>query len=266
MSEQLPFLVPPYNGLAGVYDQAGFSDFARQHVPRYIRFAQSMDWAGRRVLDLGCGTGVSTWWLSQQGFRVLGIDNNPDMLAQAEAQEQALAGDATMIYDAPTFMNMDIRALESPTGEVDMVLAAGNVINAIQSLRDIENIFARVHQVLAEGKLFIFDVYTIQGLAENLSQRDEIAYDNGHDLVVVTRNRFNYETLGVNRHFTIFQHDGASWVRKDEIHYERGYPTQAIAALLERTGFQIVTILTPHMEPYDAHALHHERVVFFAQK
>ena len=52
MFEQSPFLVPPYSALADIYDRAGFADYARDHVMNYVTYAQTMDWVGRRVLDL----------------------------------------------------------------------------------------------------------------------------------------------------------------------------------------------------------------------
>lgn len=268
MNEQLPYQIPPYSGLAAIYDQAGFAAYVAEHVPRYIRYAQSRDWAGRRILDLGCGTGVSTWWLSGQGFRTFGIDRSAEMLAQAEAKEHELVENGAEIYDPPTFVNMDIRRLESPAGEVDMVLAAGGVLNAIQSLRDVEDVFAHAYHALGANRWFVFDMLTIKGLAEDLGQRDEVVYDNGQDLLVMVRNRFSYETLGSTRHYTILhQEDGrAAWQRQDEIHHERSYPAQGIAALLERIGFRVMSILTPDMTPYDHHASQHARAVFFAQK
>src|SRR5437763_840626 len=38
---------------------------------------------GARVLDLGCGTGISTRFVAARGHRVLGIDPNEEMLAAA---------------------------------------------------------------------------------------------------------------------------------------------------------------------------------------
>src|SRR4051812_29820560 len=40
---------------------------------------------GRRLLDVGCGTGHHLAALQQRGFEVSGIDGSPDMLAQARA-------------------------------------------------------------------------------------------------------------------------------------------------------------------------------------
>jgi 2-polyprenyl-3-methyl-5-hydroxy-6-metoxy-1,4-benzoquinol methylase len=72
----------------------------------------------RRVIDLGCGTGLLTRSLAAPGREVTGIDPSRTMLDWARRQPGAEAirwieGDATSI---------------APTGDVDVVLCTGNAI------------------------------------------------------------------------------------------------------------------------------------------
>ena len=67
---------------------------------------------GERALDVGCGTGIYTAWLAEQGLEVTGLDLDPAMLAAARTKApgaQLLAGDAT--------------ALPFAEGEFDLALA-----------------------------------------------------------------------------------------------------------------------------------------------
>lgn len=260
MTRQSPFLVAPYAALADVYDRAGLADFAAQATPHYLAFVQSLDWAGRRVLDLGCGTGTSAAWLAQNGYRVVGIDNNPYMLAQAQARA------TTSAFDTLDFVQADMRQFDSPVGPVDLVMAINGVLNAVTSLRELEQTFASVNRALDPERFFIFDVHTIQGLAENAGNTDRVAFDNHDDLVITVQSRFSFETLSTTRHHTIWRRVGETWGRQDEIHIDRGYPVQGIVAMLDRTGFDVQATLTGALEPFDAGTSTPDRAVIVAQK
>lgn len=264
MFEPTPYLVEPYAALAAVYDRAGYSDFSGRMVSRYIACAQAMDWAGRRIIDVGCGTGVSSIWLAQQGYRVAAVDNNPHMLAQA----QLSASSTDLIGDPPEYVQMDVRALESPLGQVDLVLTIGSVLNAIQSLRELEVAFRSVFQVLIPGRLFMFDLLTMRGLAGQGTANGDTAsiYDNGDDLMITMRDHFSFELTSRQRLYTIWQRSGDLWQRCDELHLERGFPVQAVNALLERVGFRVAAQLNVALEPFDAETDEFGRVVFVAQR
>ena len=63
---------------------------------------QPSDWVRRwshliplegRVLDLACGHGRHMHWLAQQGWSVLGVDRDPQALAQASRWGDTLQSD-----------------------------------------------------------------------------------------------------------------------------------------------------------------------------
>ncbi len=265
MAEQNAYEVPAYSVLANVYNQAGLANYARDAVMRYLNLALSVNWAGRRILDIGCGTGVATWLLAQQGYRAAGIDNNAAMLNAAQYAPEDLV-DPSLLIEAPEFMQADVRQFNSPIGEADLVLAIGGVMNAVQSLRDLEQAFGQIGRVVESGKLFIFDMYTIRGLAQNVGDQDAVVFDNHDDLLVLVRSQFSYETLGSTRHYIIYQKHGIKWDRADEIHTERGYPSQAVVAMLQRTRFDVLATLDPEMAPFNAQFDRSGRVVFVARK
>ena len=56
--------------------------------------------AGERALDVGCGTGIYTAWLAEQGLAVTGLDRDPATLIAARAKAHAarlVEGDATAL-------------------------------------------------------------------------------------------------------------------------------------------------------------------------
>jgi SAM-dependent methyltransferase len=102
--------------------------------------------AGGRILDLCCGTGQMIPPLVQRGFELTGLDYSADMLRHARRNAPGTAfvqGDARSFRFAQRF---------------DGVLCASASLNHMRSLGDLAQVFACVHESLAEGGVFVFDI------------------------------------------------------------------------------------------------------------
>jgi SAM-dependent methyltransferase len=231
----------PYTALSDVYQVAGFADYALAIAPRLQELAFDLDWVGRTLYDMACGTGDIACWFSSHGFRSVGTDISSAMLRFGTAQANDIGVDAT-------FVNADIRTYK-PDTQVEMVTCLGGSLNYIATLRDLESVFRQAQAALAPGKLFYFDLRTIQGLAED-DEVERVVFDNGEDVLIVSRSVFNYETLQLIIQYTILRYaEPDGWQRFEETHTLRGYPVQAVTQLLGKTGFQLLQTLTPDMEP-----------------
>ena len=70
-----------FTGLATIYGQA------RPTYPEeLVRWCLEQAAAPTLIVDLGCGTGISTRLFASTGHPVIGIDPNADMLATARAE------------------------------------------------------------------------------------------------------------------------------------------------------------------------------------
>ena len=85
----------PFDFAANVERFTGFADLyheQRPHPPALVVDLLAR-WASlgkpRLIVDLGCGTGLSTRVWAAKAERVIGVDPSPDMLAQAQAQSTA---------------------------------------------------------------------------------------------------------------------------------------------------------------------------------
>lgn len=100
----------------------------------------------RRIVDLGCGTGLLTRSLVAPDRTVIGVDPSPTMLNYARAQPGAadvqwLLGDATAIR---------------PISQVDLAICTGNAIMHL-SPEDLPLTMTALADVLSPGATFTFE-------------------------------------------------------------------------------------------------------------
>lgn len=248
-----------YDQLAHVYDAAGFSDYADYYTEIFLTFLHQKGWLGRRILELGCGTGVSIATFTDQRMFVTGVDLSANMLEVARQRFQKIQASITLIQE-------DIRNYTPQEKGFDLVFCIGDVLNYMPTLRDLEMLFQRVNTALDIGKPFLFDLRTIQGLAQNLGQTTQIVHDSD-DIFVVVKNQYNYEISALEREYTFFyRNERGVFVKSQETHLLRGYPYRAVMNVLSRGGFEVKTAVNLDLETYDPTNDPYGRVVVIAEK
>lgn len=247
-----------YAVLAPIYDDIGMSEFARRMTPMVMDYALHTDWLGRRIYVLGCGTGTSVEYLSQYSYAITGIDNSSDMLDIARRKLSDTGANVK-------WQQQDIRELNGQTALADLVLAL-NVMNELNSLRDLETVFTGVHHLLDSEKLFVFDLHTVQGLTEDGLSGDSIIHDDPNRLTVFASNDYDYERQMSTCRYIIFKREDEHWARSEAQRILRTFPVQAVASLLQRCGFTVNRILQLNFDTYEPGISTASRVVFIAQK
>jgi ubiquinone/menaquinone biosynthesis C-methylase UbiE len=104
-----------FTGLAEIYARCR-PDYPAVALEDIIRHCQLHP--GALIVDVGCGTGISTRLFAGRGFRVIGIEPNDDMRCQAEAS------DLPRISHPPEYRSGKAEATGLPDGHADAVLAA----------------------------------------------------------------------------------------------------------------------------------------------
>ena len=107
---------------------------------------------GATVVSLGCGTMGHETRLAQKGYRFIGIDRSPQMVALAEKRAAAdgLAGVRVQEGDMRTF------AVEHP---VEAVVSLFNVLSYCRDVSELEAVFRHVHDALKPRGVFFFDAW-----------------------------------------------------------------------------------------------------------
>nr|WP_202893394.1 class I SAM-dependent methyltransferase [Kribbella italica] len=109
---------------------------------------------GRRVLDVGCGTGIVAERLTREGYRVTGLDQSPAMLDRAR---QRLGPNADLRSgDAADF------AVDAP---YPVVVSTYDIPNHLADLDQVAAYLRCVFRAVEPGGLFVFDLATVKGLS-----------------------------------------------------------------------------------------------------
>lgn len=136
-------LAPVYDVLTGGHDHAAWA-------AQLESFALAAGLSGKRLLDVGCGTGSSALPMLARGYAVTGVDVSAGMLARARAK----LGDGVRLERA------DMRALPA-VGAFDLVWSVADGFNCLLSADELEAAFAGVARNLAPGGVLVFDVDTL---------------------------------------------------------------------------------------------------------
>ena len=214
------------------------------------------------VLDLGCGTGVLTRALAEEGYSMIGIDASADMLEIArEAEMEYMAETGSM--DGILYLEQDMRQLEL-FGTVGAVVSVCDCINYLLEDKDVVETFLRVNNYLYPGGLFLFDFNTVHKYRDVIG--DAVIAENREDCSFIWENYYHAEKEINEYELTIFvradedtaednpegkvcdgERDAENgedaqipFYRMKETHYQRGYTLEQMIRFLEEAGLTFV--------------------------
>ena len=220
-----------YEDLAEIYDLGGFTRFSREMAPRIPELLERYGRSPRRVCDLACGTGEAAVYLARQGYEVIGLDASARMLAKARH-----SGDTAGVH--VQWLQADARdfVLQRP---VEVVTCMYDALNYMLTEEELAAVFRCVHACLQPGGLFLFDMNTLSGLAEEWGTSERID-SPGDDLFMTWQTTYDHETEVNTLVLTAFlRQPGGLYRRIREEHRERGYPVARVRALCEAAGLAV---------------------------
>lgn len=217
-----------YGDFAAVYDlltiNVPYDEIAEYYAKILCKITN-----GRRLLDLGCGTGNLTTLLAERGFDVIGLDASSEMLSIAANKSSKVR-----------WICQDMTKAELGE-EVDAVISTLDSINHLESAEEIAACFAGAAANLKRGGAFVFDVNTIFKHREILSDNTFVYDVDG--AFCVWQNEFCAEDNGVSIDLDIFfEEEDGSYTRGGESFREIALSVDEMKKMLEETGFAVVEI------------------------
>jgi SAM-dependent methyltransferase len=140
-----------YEAMAPVYDDFTGHYETDAWIADLVKALERRGLQGKRLLDVGCGTGASFLSMLAQGWEVTACDISPAMLELAREK----AGDTVQLAVADM--------LELPRfGEFDLVWSLDDAVNYLLSREELQQALAGMRANLAPNGLLLFDLNELQ--------------------------------------------------------------------------------------------------------
>ncbi len=247
-----------YQAIAPVYD-----DFTAHHdyelwLGQLLPKLEARGLDGRRLLDVGCGTGKSFIPMLERGWEVTACDISASMveLARAKVGERATLSVADM-RELPVY------------GEFDLVLCLDDAVNYLFDVEELERAMTGMRRNLAPTGLLMFDLNTLQTYRTFFTEEVAVERD-GLRLLWKGRSSAEAEPRSINEaSFEVEPLAGEpDPAVEPHVHRQRHFPMEDVVPALERAGLECLDVYghghdaVPH-QPLDEDV--HTKAVYIAR-
>ncbi|MGO4887258.1 class I SAM-dependent DNA methyltransferase [Anaerobacillus sp. MEB173] len=229
------------------YDQ--WLSYMEHQVSRYGN-------GGKKVLDVGCGTGSIAIPLAVKHFDVTGVDISSDMLAAA--RQKAERANVSL-----AFYEQDMRELDG-LPLFDVIIVFCDSLNYLQTEEDVKQSLRRFYELLHPQGLLLFDIHSTFKVDEIFL--GQTFGNSGEELSLLWQCFQGEYPHSVEHELTFFVLDEGNGLyhRYDETHEQRTFPIESYQDWLSEAGFSTIEItgdFSCHSPTEDS-----ERIFFTAKK
>ncbi len=200
MSDTSSRVQKAYDEWAEIYDtnENATRDLNYQAIRR-----ESFSFAGKTVLEIGCGTGLNTQHIARKAKKVIGVDFSEQMLSKAKKRN---------VGENIRFVRADItKAWDFETGSVDFIVA--NLV--LEHVKVLSYIFNEAYRVLRRnGKIYLAELHPYKQIQR--SQAKYISRKTGEEIRVdaFIHSTSEYVNEGLSSGFSLVQMQ--EWQKEDE--------------------------------------------------
>lgn len=216
-----------YDAFAASYDDFNHRYMFERWTGRLLEVAMAAGLGeGRRLLDVGCGTGLSFLPMLDRGWEVTACDISPAMVARARRR----AGGRARLLTA------DMRTLPR-LGEFDLVWAVNDAINYLRDEAELAAALAGMRANLAPGGIVVFDVNTLAAYRGFFSA-EHVVERGGRSFV--WRGQVDPDALAPGA-LCEARFDGDGEGVEPHVHVQRHFPPAEVLGAIEAAGLRCVS-------------------------
>lgn len=212
-----------YKVLASQYDNYFYDEYLDKVRKKYLFLLRKNGKKKCSVLDAGCGTGMMTFFLKNNGYNVEGVDLSRQMLDIASEKDREV-----------NFYCNDI-SKELPNNNYDAVVSCLDVVNHITNPNGVIGFFDNAFKSLNKDGILIFDINTYKKFSRQYAS-NRYVYSGNHSFCV-WNNYFNPDTNICDFFLTVYTKTGDRYIGKHDYFSERYYSDFIISKSLKKTGF-----------------------------
>ena len=185
--------------------------------------------AGKRGLEVGCGSGAFSRALARAGYEMTGCDLSAPMLSEGMrlAREEGLR---------IAFVQAEAATLS--LGQFDFLLSPNDCYNYLPPEK-LPSAFRHAAASLKKGGIFWFDVSSERKLREKVA--DNVFADDRDEVTYLVFNHLRGDRVEMDVTLFVRRSDGA-FDRYDERHTQYIHTTQALTQQLRAAGLEIVRV------------------------
>ncbi|GAA3017117.1 class I SAM-dependent DNA methyltransferase [Streptosporangium longisporum] len=241
---------------AKIYDE--FWSFYPARIARaLLRLHQTvMPDTERRVLDVGCGTGIVAGRFLAEGYRITGLDLSKAMLERARERFTDAGDRVTLIHADATDFTVPV--------PVPFAFSTYDIPNHLRNLDQVGSYLRAVHRAVEPGGMFAFDLTTAKGL----EAMNRIWIKDEKSAMFLFRGAMNQEEgRGFFRISGVVRADDGRYDRFESTIVNTAHPVGDVVDLMRDAGWNDCRVGTPD-RPLTSpeHPEEEDRVLFVARK
>lgn len=204
--------------------------------------------SGRKVLDLGCGTGEHSRFLAEQGFQVVGIDLSETLLEEARSEEAPRT--QYLRSDLRDLAGLDLQGFEG-------AVCLGNTLVFLQEESDLARFAQGLAQSLLPGARLLVQILNYAGLRTRNVRYLPLNFLREEEEEKVFLRMMQFCPDGKVRFYpTTLRLNPGSENPVEVIHARdlelKGWELEELKPILEGNGFRVVRVLGDMAEaPFD---------------